>query len=90
MEINITKDEKEHIEAELVGETHTLANALKDECYEDTKVTSAAYLIAHPLKDSPKLIIRTKGETAKKALKDAAVRLEKKAIDFSAKFKKAV
>ena len=61
MDINITKDEKEHIELEIVGETHTLVNALKDECYEDKKVRSAAYMIAHPLTSSPKLIVRTKG-----------------------------
>jgi len=90
MELKIIKDEKEHFETELVEETHTLANALKDECYEDTKVISAAYMIKHPLRDFPKLIIRTKGEAAKKALKDAAVRLEKNATEFKTKFKNSL
>jgi len=90
MEINILKNEKDVIEAELVGETHTLANALKDECYQDTKVVSAAYLIAHPLTSQPMIIVRTKGKNAKTALKDAAARIEKNTTDFTAKFKKAL
>jgi DNA-directed RNA polymerase subunit L len=90
MEINIIKNEKEHIETELVDETHTLANALKDECYEDSKVVSAAYMIKHPLRDHPKIIVHTKGEAAKKALKDAATRLEKNATEFKTKFKNSL
>lgn len=90
MEIKVLKDEKDRLEVELTGETHTLANALTEECYTDSKVASATYAISHPLTAQPKFTIITKTGTAKKALKDAADRLEKEASDFEAKFKKAV
>ena len=90
MEINIIKDEKQQIEVELVGETHTLVNAVTDECYNDSKVTSATYIIDHPLKSNPKLIIKTKGESAKKALKDAITRLGKTAAELEDKAKKSL
>lgn len=90
MEIKILKDEKDHIEVELVGETHTIANAVKDECYNDSNVVSATYSIEHPFKPNPKLTVRTKSGTAKKALKEAAERLEKTASDFESKLKKAL
>jgi len=89
MELNILKDEKNLLEVELVGEGHTLTNAIKEELKEDSKVSSATYVIEHPLTSSPKLTIRTSSGSPKTALKAAAARLEKKAGEFRGKFKKA-
>jgi len=89
MELKIIKDEKDMMQVELVGESTTFANLLKDELYEDKSVTSAAFLVEHPLVSNPRIIVRTKGKTPKKALKDAAARIEKKAADFETQFKKA-
>lgn len=90
MELKFLKDDKDVAEIEVVGEGHTLVNAIKDELCEDDKVQSAAYMVKHPLTSNPILIIRTKsGRTPKAALKNAAARLEKKTTEFEGKFKKA-
>jgi len=89
MEVKIIKDNKDMAQVELVGENATFANLLKEELYEDTAVQSAAYITEHPLTSSPNIIVRTKGKTPMKALKDAAARIEKKAAEFETKFKKA-
>lgn len=89
MELKIIKEEKDFLQAELVGEGHTFTNLLKEELWEDEKVKSAAYVIPHPLTSNPQIIVRTSGKMPKTALRDAAERIEKKAKEFSEKFKKA-
>ncbi len=89
MELKILKDEKDMLQAEVVGEDTTFINLLKEELYEDKSVKSAAYIIEHPLTSNPQIIVRTKGKSPKKVLKDAVERIEKKASDFEAQFKKA-
>ncbi|MFH1424118.1 MAG: DNA-directed RNA polymerase subunit L [archaeon] len=90
MELNILKEDKDMIEVELIGEGHTFANALKEELWLDDKVKTAAYIIEHPMKGNPRIIVRTvSGRTPKAALKGAAQRLEKKTAELEDKFKKA-
>jgi DNA-directed RNA polymerase subunit L len=86
MKINKVKDTKEMLHVELEGETHTLANAVREELYEDKSVEGAAYMVKHPLVSNPELIV--KGKNPKKSLKDAAGRLSKKSKEFRDAFKK--
>ena len=90
MEIKVLEEDKDMMKVELVGEGHTLANAVKEELCEDEKVRSSVYVVEHPLKSNPVLIFRTKkGRTPKAALKGATQRLQKKASEFKTKYKKA-
>ncbi|MDP7282634.1 MAG: DNA-directed RNA polymerase subunit L [Candidatus Undinarchaeales archaeon] len=90
MELKILKDEKDLLEVELVGETHTLTNVLKDICNEDKSIDSASYRVDHPMTSNPILVIRTKTGSPKTAVKKAAAALEKIAADFGSKFKKSI
>ncbi|HIJ99312.1 TPA: DNA-directed RNA polymerase subunit L [archaeon] len=89
MELNVIKEEKDMLQVELVGETHTLANILKEELYEDPKVKGSAYVKEDSLVSNPRLIIRTSGKKPMTALKDAAKRIQKMADEFASKFEKA-
>ena len=82
MEINILEDKKKRLVFELVGEDHTLCNALRDELWNDKSVTVSAYNISHPLVGIPKFIVETDGKDTKKALKAAITRLKKKNSDL--------
>jgi len=88
MELNILEETKEMIRVELVGEDHTLANALRKELWQDSSVKIAGYDIEHPLVGNPILTVETDGKVdPRKALVSAAERLKKNNSDFLAKFK---
>lgn len=91
MKLKVLQDKKNKMIVEIEGETHTFCNALKKELWNDKHVKAAGYNIAHPFVGVPKLIVETdSGEKPKKALIEAAKRLEKKAGDLkqaSAKLK---
>jgi DNA-directed RNA polymerase subunit L len=72
-------EEKNHIEFELEGEEYSIPSVLKDILLEDPDVEFATYILGHPSRDPPKIVIKTKKKDAKKVLKEAI----KKAIsDF--------
>ncbi|OYT32679.1 DNA-directed RNA polymerase subunit L [Candidatus Woesearchaeota archaeon] len=77
MEIKIIEEKKNKIIFEITGEGHTLANALRKELWEDNKVKVAAYNIDHPQVGEPRFILETTGEEPRKALTNAAKRLQK-------------
>jgi DNA-directed RNA polymerase subunit L len=89
MKINTVADEKNMLQIEVGGESHTFMNVLKEELYEDKNVMSAAYMFDHPLVSDPKVIVRTKTASPKKALQEAATRISKQAKDFKTAFSKA-
>lgn len=79
MEIRILEESKKSIKVEMIGEDHTLADALRQELWNDSDVTISGYNIEHPLISSPILIVETSGKKeARKALLEAAERLKKK------------
>jgi len=91
MDLTILEDKKNRMVFELEGETHTFCNALKAELWNDKHVKVAGYNIAHPLKAIPQFIIETDGaEAPKKALIEAAKRLNKTADTFKSAFVKSV
>jgi len=85
MEVNILKDSKDEIEVELGS--LTIAEILRVYLNKDSSVSFAAWKREHPTK---KLIlaVRTKGKTAKKAIADAIVSLEKDLDKVYSDFKK--
>lgn len=87
MEIKILEQEKGKLKFELVGKSHTLANALTKELWNDKTVEVAGYNVEHPLTKNAVLIVEAKD--AKKAVVDAIDRLKKDNKEFLTKFKKA-
>lgn len=88
MELKIVEEKKNKMIVEVKGETHTFCNAVKKELWNDKHIKSAGYTIEHPFVGTPKIIVETDGEEPKKALADAAKRLEKSADEFKQAFGK--
>ena len=70
----ILKNEKNHIEMEL--ENLTVAELVRNELWEDSSITVAAWKKSHPTKN-PVLVVKTDGKSAQKALTDCLERIEK-------------
>ncbi|NOR84923.1 DNA-directed RNA polymerase subunit L [archaeon] len=60
MNVNITKTGTEMITIKMDGARHTLPNAIREELWNDSTVTFAAYEKKHPYLGNPKLIIKSK------------------------------
>jgi DNA-directed RNA polymerase subunit L len=60
MKINVIKEDKTELEIEVVGEGHTLCNALRETLGENKEVLEAKYRIEHPLLSDPRIFIKVK------------------------------
>ena len=87
MEIKVLEKEKGKIKIEVIGENHTLMNALRKELWNDKDTEVSGYKIEHSLVGNPILIVEHKKDP-KKALLDAVERLKKKNKDFKSKISK--
>lgn len=83
--MNILKDSKEELEAEI--ESLTLAEILRVYLNRDSAVTFAAWKRVHPTK-KPILAVKTKGKTPKKAINDAISAITKDLDKVEDDFKK--
>lgn len=72
MELNILSKTDRELEVELVGETHTLLNMLKDILIKDKRVEAAFYDMKYVSISEPILYIKTDGTDPIEVLKDAA------------------
>ena len=85
MEINVLKSSKDELELEL-GDI-TIAEILRVYLNKDSSVSFAAWRREHPTKN-PKLLVKTKGKTAKKAVSDAVLGITKELYRIEIDFKK--
>ena len=85
MEMKILKNSKEELEVEF--DSVTIAEILRVYLNKDSAVTFGVWKRDHPTKN-PKLLVRTKGKTAKKALNDAISLLTKDLDKFVSDYKK--
>ena len=85
MEINILKNTKEELEAEI--ESLTIAEILRVYLNKDGNVSLAVWKREHPT-EKPKLLVKTKGKTAKKAMNDAVFAITKDLDKLESDFKK--
>lgn len=85
MEINILKSSKEEIEVEFGS--LTIAEILRVYLNKDSAVTFVAWKREHPT-EKPKLLVKTKGKTAKKAINDAVNSITKELDKIEKDFKK--
>ena len=86
MEIKILKEEKNKIEFEVIGEDHTLCNALRDELWNQEDVEISAYNIKHPLISNPVMLVETSRGDPKKALQNTVSSLKKKIKELKSNF----
>jgi len=87
MEAKVLRDEKDSLMIEL--DNQTAAEILRVFLNEDDSVVLAAWKREHS--DKPvQFEIKTKGKSAKKALEDAAARIEKETGKIVDDFKKSV
>ncbi len=90
MEIKVLESSKDRLKIEFVGKSHTLANALVKELWNDKATQVAGYNLKHPQVDNPVLVLETKGKEAKKVLLDAIASLEKNSKAFGTELAKAL
>ena len=83
MKLKILEEEKNKLKIEVIGETHTLCNVIRNELWENKSIDVAGYHIEHPMVSSPVLFIETEKEAPKKALMNAASSLKKKISELS-------
>lgn len=86
MELNVLEKEKNKLKIGVSGETHTLMNLLRENCWK-AGAKQAAYVVEHPYLSEPKIVVR--GSDPKKVLNSAAQLTEKQVSDFLREFRKA-
>jgi len=87
MIVKVLKNEKNHLEIEL--NNLTVAELVRNEMWEDSCVTIAAWKKEHPTKN-PVLVIKTDGKSAQKALTECLERIGKKNKKLIEEAKKAL
>lgn len=80
MELKILSSEKDSLKIELIGEDHTLANALKTQLWKDTGIKLTGYNIEHPLVSNPVLVVE--GNDPKNMLMNAVAELKKNNLEL--------
>ncbi|MEM5829795.1 MAG: DNA-directed RNA polymerase subunit L [Candidatus Aenigmatarchaeota archaeon] len=90
MELRIIKEDEKTLFIEVVGETHTLTNTIREALWEDKNVSEAADVKEHPYLSQPKIFVRVSKGSPKEALEKAAERIAEKAREFKEEFKKAL
>ena len=85
MEMNILKSSKNEIEVEFGN--LTIAELLRVYLNKDSAVTFAAWKREHPI-EKPKLLVKTKGKTAKKTINDAVNSITKELDRIESDFKR--
>ena len=86
MELKFLKEEKNKIEFEIIGEDHTLCNAIRDELWNEQDVEISAYNIKHPLISNPVMLVETSKKDPKKALQNSILSLKEKIKEIKINF----
>lgn len=90
MKVKKVKSDDKMVLIELVGETFTLANSLREELWEDSAVLEAAQIREHPYLSEPKIFVRVSRGLPTTALERAAKRLLAKVEEFEKRFRSAL
>ena len=76
MKLTILEETKDSLKIEVDGETISFVNAIREELWNDPNVDEAAYIREHPYLEKPKIWVKVKKGSPKKALLDAVKRLQ--------------
>ena len=90
MELQVIKNEQNHVEFILKGERHTFPGLLKAKLLNNEAVTFASYILDHPTDNQAHFVVKTKGVSVKKALAEACDGIEEELKAFEGAVKKAV
>ena len=90
MELEVISSDKNSLEFYLQGERHTFSNLLKSRLLEDKDVEMVSYMLEHPTSTKSRFILKTSGKTPKKAIEDAAKKIEEELEEFEKLAKKAL
>lgn len=91
MEIKTIEHTKSRFSFEIIGEGHSLCNALKKELWKNSHIKAAGYNIKHPLVGIPRMTVETDGKkTPEDVLKDSSKALKSKCDEFKKDFAKQV
>lgn len=83
MEIKIIEQRKDYIKFNIIGETHTFGNLLKDEINLNKDTDFATYRKEHPSNDYIEVIVQAqKGKDVNKIISDSLDNIEKNANNF--------
>ena len=88
MELKVLTEQKDTIELEVNGDTHTFSNLLRKELWENNEVATASYQLKHPLSTSPVFTIKAKSGKPRKHLQEALTSLKKKTKELKDLIKK--
>ncbi len=88
MAITVKENTKDSLKIEILDGDQTLANALKEEMWNDKGVKISGYGVKHSLADNPVLVV--KGKEPKKILLNAVKRCTNNNKEFLSEFKKAL
>jgi DNA-directed RNA polymerase subunit L len=87
MQLNVLEKKQSKMKIEIVDETHTLLNLLRENSWKKG-AKQASYIIEHPYLSQPKIVVS--GENPRKVLNDASQLIIDDAEEFSKQFKRAV
>jgi len=82
MEIKVINQDKNELEFEVLGQSHTFCNLLRDFLWKNSDVEVSAYKIEHPLTSNPTMFIKTKKSSPQKALQETITSLKKMFADL--------
>jgi DNA-directed RNA polymerase subunit L len=88
MKLNFLKDEKDHVEVSFEGEEQSFPNALREKIVGEKGIEFVSVTREHPTASWPKLVLRTKGRSARDVLKSAVKELQKEAKEFTSQMKR--
>ncbi len=86
MKLDVLESGKNKLKLAVHGETHTLMNILRENCWKE-KANQATYTMEHPYLSDPYITVRS--DDPKKTLKSAAQLLIDQTKEFSKEFNKA-
>ncbi|MAG47725.1 DNA-directed RNA polymerase subunit L [archaeon] len=90
MEIKILEQDKNKIEFEVIGEDHTLCNAVRNELWSFNETDVSAYRIDHSLISEPIMLVESSKGDAINLVVKANDSLKKKIKDFKDQFNKNI
>ena len=93
MQLKIISNTANELEIEVVGESETLLNPIKQALLADKDVEFAEYIIEHPSLSTPKVFVRTKGKVKpdvvlKRTIKNLITEVDAFETGFAAELKK--
>ncbi len=90
MELKKLKEDEKGLLLEVVGESFTLTNALREHLWDDKNISEAAHIREHPYLSQPKIFVKTSRGNPETALEKVSENLAEQTKEFKQKFKEAL